>query len=228
VVPLLQIAPSKTDTERLLVVGPELADVLSAVICRVRGPDGTVPLVRARDSHELVWLPPSPLLFQRRTKAEKRSLGAVSSPIARRGVRPHQADRPSGGTLHFTPHDFRRMFITDAILNGLRRTSPKSSRTPRHRRHHGYKAVYPDEAITAHLAFIARRRKLRPTEEYRQPTDEEWQQFLGHFERPQGLRWHLRSRIRNTMHPRARLREMRTPMAGPTAAIPASGDPGQP
>ena len=29
-VPLLQIAPSKTDTERLLVVSPELADVLSA------------------------------------------------------------------------------------------------------------------------------------------------------------------------------------------------------
>ncbi len=38
-VPLLQIAPSKTDTERLLVVDPELADVLSAVICRVRGAD---------------------------------------------------------------------------------------------------------------------------------------------------------------------------------------------
>ena len=34
----------------------------------------------------------------------------------------------------------------------------------------GYKAVYPDEAITAHLAFVTRRRALRPTEEYRQPT----------------------------------------------------------
>lgn len=33
-VPLLQIAPSKTDTERLLVVSPELADVLSTVIRR--------------------------------------------------------------------------------------------------------------------------------------------------------------------------------------------------
>ena len=31
-VPLLQIAPSKTDTERLLVISPELADVLAAVI----------------------------------------------------------------------------------------------------------------------------------------------------------------------------------------------------
>ena len=44
-------------------------------------------------------------------------------------------------------------------------------------------AVYPDEAIQSHLAFLARRRALRPTEEYRVPTDEEWQQFLGHFER---------------------------------------------
>ncbi len=47
----------------------------------------------------------------------------------------------------------------------------------------GYKAVYPDEAIQAHLAFLARRRSLRPTEEYRVPTDAEWQEFLGHFER---------------------------------------------
>ena len=33
-VPLLRIAPSKTDAERLLVVCPELSEVLSAVICR--------------------------------------------------------------------------------------------------------------------------------------------------------------------------------------------------
>jgi len=59
-VPLLQIAPSKTDTERLLVVSPELADVLSAVICRVRDASGAVPLVRARDRHERIWLPPAP------------------------------------------------------------------------------------------------------------------------------------------------------------------------
>src|SRR6266581_4080405 len=47
----------------------------------------------------------------------------------------------------------------------------------------GYKAVYPDEAIQAHLAFLARRRSLRPSDEYRVPTDEEWTEFLGHFER---------------------------------------------
>ena len=46
-----------------------------------------------------------------------------------------------------------------------------------------YKAVYPEEAIQAHLAFLARRRALRPTDEYRVPSDAEWQEFLGHFER---------------------------------------------
>src|SRR5690348_16228086 len=41
----------------------------------------------------------------------------------------------------------------------------------------GYKAVYPDEAIQAHQAFLARRRALRPSEEYRVPTDDEWAEF---------------------------------------------------
>jgi hypothetical protein len=167
------------------VVSPELADVLSAVICRVRGTDGAVPLVRARDNHELVWLPPAPLLFQRRTRAENHSLGRgfvarlLDEALAHTGL-----TDPAGNPLHFTPHDFRRMFITDAVLNGL---PPHIAQVIAGHRDigvtMGYKAVYPDEAITAHLAFIARRRALRPTEEYRQPTDEEWQQFLGHFER---------------------------------------------
>jgi hypothetical protein len=37
--------------------------------------------------------------------------------------------------------------------------------------------------INGHRAYIARRRRaLRPTEEYRTPTDEEWAEFVGHFE----------------------------------------------
>ena len=47
----------------------------------------------------------------------------------------------------------------------------------------GYKAVYPEEAINGHRAFIARRRELRPSEEYRTPTEQEWEEFLGHFQR---------------------------------------------
>ena len=56
-VPLLQIAPSKTDTERLLLVSPELADVLSAIISRLRGPGGDVPLTVSYDVRERVWNP---------------------------------------------------------------------------------------------------------------------------------------------------------------------------
>ena len=44
-------------------------------------------------------------------------------------------------------------------------------------------AVYPAETIEAHRAFIARRRSTRPSEEYRTPTEEEWDAFLAHFEK---------------------------------------------
>ncbi|MFC4468741.1 hypothetical protein ACFPH6_30130 [Streptomyces xiangluensis] len=47
----------------------------------------------------------------------------------------------------------------------------------------GYNAVYPTETIEAHRAFITRRRTLRPAEDYRTPTEAEWEDFLGHFER---------------------------------------------
>jgi hypothetical protein len=184
-VPLLQIIPSKTDAERLLVISPELADVLSAIITRIRGTSHAVPLVTAYDDHERLWLPPAPVLFQRRIGAENRAIPAttirkiLTAALARTGL-----TGPAGAPLHYTPHDFRRMFLTDAIMNGL---PPHIAQIiAGHRDINvtlGYKAVYPDEAIQAHLAFLARRRAQRPTEEYRTPTDAEWEQFLGHFER---------------------------------------------
>jgi hypothetical protein len=45
-VPLLQIAPSKTDEERLLVISPELADVLAAIVTRVGSPAAGFPWCR--------------------------------------------------------------------------------------------------------------------------------------------------------------------------------------
>ncbi len=73
-VPLLQIAPSKTDSERLVVVSPELAEVLSAVICRSRGHHGAVPLVSTYDDYERVWLAPAPRLLQRCIHGENRGI----------------------------------------------------------------------------------------------------------------------------------------------------------
>ncbi|UJW29872.1 hypothetical protein L3Q67_32250 [Saccharothrix sp. AJ9571] len=47
VVPMLEVAPSKTDAERLLLVSPELGEVLTAIIFRVRAGNATLPLVSA-------------------------------------------------------------------------------------------------------------------------------------------------------------------------------------
>jgi integrase len=184
-IPLLQIVPSKTDTERLLVVSPELADVLSVIIRRVRGDTGTVPLVRAYDRRECLWIGPAPLLFQRRFGPDSRRIcdstirNMLNAALAGTGL----TDHADGSPLHYSPHDFRRIFITDAIMSGL---PPHIAQIIAGHRDlnvtMGYKAVYPDEAIQAHLAFLARRRSLRPSEEYRVPTDEEWTEFLGHFE----------------------------------------------
>jgi len=184
-VPLLQIAPSKTDAERLVLVEPELADVLSAIICRIRAPNGAVPLVPAYDYSEKIWIAPMGLLFQRTIGGQKHAFHprAVYQVLSRALGASGLTDT-DGHPLHFTPHDFRRIFVTDAILGGLPPHIAQIicghadiSTTL------GYKAVYPTEAIDAHRAFIARRRSTRPGEEYRTPTDEEWDAFLAHFER---------------------------------------------
>ena len=184
-IPLLQIAPSKTDTERLLVISPELADVLSEIITRIRGQDASVPLVTAYDYHERVWNPPMPLLFQRHHGGEHHAIGGpairelISDALTSTGI-----TDASGKPLRFVPHDFRRIFITDAIMHGM---PPHIAQLIAGHRDIGvtlgYKAVYPEEVINAHRAFITRRRALRPAEEYRTPTEEEWAEFLGHFER---------------------------------------------
>lgn len=185
VIPLLQIAPSKTDQERLLLVSPELADVLSAVISRVRGHDGRVPSIPSYDLHERVWNPPMPLLYQWPVGGENRT---ISITTIRQSLNTLLADTgitdAHGQPLTFQPHDFRRIFITDAILNGL---PPHIAQVIAGHDHigttMGYAAIYPEDAIEAHRAFIARRRGLRPAGAYRAVTDEEWQEFLGHFER---------------------------------------------
>lgn len=184
-VPLLQIAPSKTDCERLLVVSPELADVLAAIVCRVRGHDGAITCVASYDSHERVWNPPMPLLFQRRFGIEYRAIpGGTIREWVDRALDGTGVTDAAGQPLRFAPHDFRRIFITDAVMHGM---PPHIAQLVAGHRDinttMGYKAVYPDEVINGHRAFIARRRALRPSEEYRTPTDEEWDEFLGHFER---------------------------------------------
>ncbi|XGU20585.1 hypothetical protein ACETU7_07935 [Rhodococcus sp. 3Y1] len=82
-IPLLQIAPSKTDEERLLVVSPDLADMLSTIVSRIRGADGGVPLVPLYDRNERIWVAPAPLLFQWKCGGHHR---AVSTGLIRNAL----------------------------------------------------------------------------------------------------------------------------------------------
>jgi integrase-like protein len=183
-IPLLQIAPSKTDAERLLVISPELADVLSAVVARIRAGQTHVPLVVSYDKNERLYNPPMPLLFQWRRRLETRPVAETSlrkyldHALTALGVKD-----AGGHPMRYTFHDFRRLFITDAIMHGM---PPHIAQLVAGHRDinttMGYKAVYPEEVINGHRAFLTRRRALRPSEEYRTPTDEEWAQFIGHFE----------------------------------------------
>ena len=126
-VPLLSVAPSKTDQERLLVIDPELADTLSAIITRVRSSDGAIPLVASYDTHECTWNPPMPLLFQRVIGLENRPVPAGGiRDLLRGALAASGITGTDGKPLGFAPHDFRRVFTTDAILNGMPPTSPSS------------------------------------------------------------------------------------------------------
>ena len=183
VVPMLQVAPSKTDTERLLLVSPELAEVLTAIIFRVRAGNAALPLVCAYDVFEQTWSPPMPFLFQRRFGNEDRPIGR--SYIRECMVATSQATQitVAGEPLAWRPHDFRRIFVTDALRSGLPpHIAAKICGHALLDTTMGYAAIYPEDVIAHHRAFIARRRTERPSEEYRDLTATEWDEFLAHFE----------------------------------------------
>ena len=182
VVPMLQVAPSKTDAERLLLVSPELAEVLTAIIFRVRAGKAALPLVSAYDVFEQTWSPPMPFLFQRRYGNEDRPIGR--SYIRECMVATSQAAGIAAGeTLEWRPHDFRRIFVTDALRSGLPpHIAAKICGHALLDTTMGYAAIYPEDVIAHHRAFIARRRTERPGEEYRDLTASEWDEFLAHFE----------------------------------------------
>ena len=104
-----------------------------------------------------------PLLFQWRSGGENRP---VSRHTLRRAIEETLQAIPLTGTEEapdYTFHDFRRIFTTEAILNGMPPDiaqlifGHKDINTTM-----GYKAIYPQEAINGHRAFIARRRLTSP------------------------------------------------------------------
>jgi integrase len=185
VVPLLQILPSKQDSERVLLISPELAHVLARIVHRVRGDRDYVPLVARFDPHERVTGAPLPHLFQRWHATERRVMTATAVARLLRGALERLGLRgPDGKPLHYTPHDFRRIFATEAVGSGLpihiaaKLLGHKDINTTQ-----TYTAVYQDDVLRHHAAFISRRRATRPGEEYREPTSTEWAEFGRHFTR---------------------------------------------
>jgi integrase len=185
-VPLLQIVPSKNAEERLLLVSPELANVLAAVVGRVRSQnDGTIPAIARYDPYERIEGPPLPHLFQRASQRTWRTTviglqgvyGLLQGAVRRAGVTDN-----AGNPLHYTPHDFRRMFTTEAVTGGLpihiaaKILGHANLGTTQH-----YLAVFQDDMIRAYRSFLDHRRSVRPEAEYREPTEQEWTEFHQHF-----------------------------------------------
>ncbi len=185
IVPLLQIAPSKQDTERVLLVSPELAHVLARVVHRLRGDGDHVPLVARYDQHERLTGPPLPHLFQRRHGTQRRVIAPeVVNRLLRRAIERADLRSPDGQPIRYTPHDFRRIFATEAVSGGL--PVHIAAKLLGHRdlaTTQAYVAVYQDDVLRHHAAFVHRRRAQRPGEEYREPTTEEWTEFEQHFTR---------------------------------------------
>lgn len=129
----------------------------------------------------------------------------------------------TGQALRYTPHDFRRMFATEAVGLGL--PVHIAAKLLGHRNINttqGYVAVFQDHLIQTYRQLLDRRRALRPSAEYREPTAQEWTEFQQHFEqrkvslgtcaRPYGTPCHHRTRLRPL--PRS---ARRPPPAEPTA-----------
>jgi integrase len=182
-IPLLHFAPSKTDTERLMVASPELVHVLYRVLSRVTKSTGSAPLTQRWDPGEKVLSSPLPHLFVRRYGAGQHRVMSTATVAALLNDLAKRTNIKVGGAeIRFTPHDFRRIFATEALASGLPPhivqvlMGHASLATTQ-----GYAAIYPRDVIRHHRTFIEKRRVIRPTEEYREPTAAEWDEFEAHF-----------------------------------------------
>jgi integrase len=183
--PLLQIAPSKTDRERILLISPELAHVFALVKRRIATADGRVPLAVRYDDAERVYSPPLPHLFQLHTGSERRTMSpawvriAIKDAVRRAGITDE-----NGNDYKFTPHDFRRLFATSALSAGLpihilaKLMGHQNISTTQ-----GYAAIHDEETLRHFRSFLDRRRALRPTDDYLEPTEAEISEFHEHFKK---------------------------------------------
>ncbi|MGW0825538.1 tyrosine-type recombinase/integrase [Streptomyces sp. NPDC002845] len=182
-VPLLQISPSKTDRERVIPADLDLVAVLARIIRRIKGTGERVPLLTRYDGYERVFGPPLPHLFQYPSQHRLQVISAnrIRDFLTEHALRAGIAD-VDGTPLRFTPHDFRRIFSTETVNGGLPiHIAAKLLGHLDLNTTQAYVAVYPEEVIRHYRQFVDQRRTHRPSEEYREPSDTEWQDFRDHF-----------------------------------------------
>ncbi|MFF3252716.1 tyrosine-type recombinase/integrase [Actinacidiphila glaucinigra] len=185
VIALLVIAPSKTDRERVIPMSAELFHVVASVIRRHTRTGRPIPLVSRYDAHDKQWSAPMPFLFQRQngTTPAVFSTAAIQEMISRRGEALAES-HPGFRGLKFTPHDFRRIFATELVNSGLpihigaALLGHINIQTTR-----GYVAVFDEDVIRHYQAHLHQRRQVRPVDEYRETTKDEWAEFDEHFDR---------------------------------------------
>ncbi|MEV0804341.1 site-specific integrase [Kribbella sp. NPDC050281] len=128
----------------------------------------------------------------------------------------------AGQPIYATAHDFRRMFVTEAVTAGLpihiaaKLLGHASVNTTQ-----AYHAVFQDDLVRSYRSFLDRRRAMRPTEEYREPTDAEWSEFQQHFHTRKLELGDCGRPLRNTLQTRTRLRSLPHAPGRPQTARPA-------
>jgi hypothetical protein len=180
---LLVVAPSKTDRERVIPMSAELFHVIASIIRRLTTGDRTVPMVTRFDTYDRVWSDPQPFLFQRHIgqHVEVMTTGGIAEKL-RHLCQTENNPRFEG--VHFRPHDFRRLFATELVNNGLpihigaALLGHLNLETTR-----GYVAVFNEHVIRHYQAHLQRRRKARPAAEYPDVADDEWDEFQAHFDK---------------------------------------------
>ncbi|MDX1886877.1 site-specific integrase [Mycolicibacterium sp. 120270] len=185
VIALLVVAPSKTDRERVIPMSAELFHVIACIIRRLTEGKKTVPMATRFDIYDRVWSDPQPFLFQRHIgqHIEVMTTGGIAEKLRHLCQAIAQTD-PRFEGVHFRPHDFRRLFATELVNNGLpihigaALLGHLNLETTR-----GYVAVFSEDVILHYQTHLQRRRRIRPAEEYPAVTDDEWAEFQTHFDK---------------------------------------------
>lgn len=184
VIALLVIAPSKTDRERVIPMSAELFHVIARIIARHTAGGRTIAAIPRYDTQDKTWSAPMPHLFQRQIGLVRGVIAAGTIVFWLRNTCAELAEtNPAFAQMHFTPHDFRRLFATELANSGL----------PIHigaallghldlDTFRGYVTVFDEDVVRHYQSHLAARRRLRPADEYTAVTEAEWSEFEEHFD----------------------------------------------